>query len=285
MARRLLVTRGTKAEESASEPLAQEERIVSTEADRTLQDFDRDGYTIFRNVIDPGLIAEASDHVAWLHARYPDRLGEDLATELVAGDPFWVRLVGDDRLLDIAELFLGPDLALFASHYISKPPFAGKAVLWHQDGAYWPLEPMRVITLWLAVDESTPENGCMRVIPGSHKDALHELRQRDDVDNVLGSESAVTVDESKAVDLVLSPGDVEVHHPNILHASDANTSPRRRCGLTIRYIPTSTRITSEEQPFVSALLLRGEPGVNVYQPFPTYVAGEHMPFAGAGDRA
>ncbi|MEU4223625.1 phytanoyl-CoA dioxygenase family protein [Nonomuraea sp. NPDC026600] len=254
------------------------------EVGQTLQDYDRDGYTIFRNVLDPGLIAEASDHVAWLQAKHPDLHGEDLGTELVAGDPFWVRLVGDDRLLDIAELFLGPDLALFASHYISKPPFSGKAVLWHQDGAYWPLEPMRVITLWLAVDESTPENGCMRVIPGSHREALHELRQRDDIENVLGSESAVTVDESKAVDLVLSPGDVEVHHPNILHASNANTSPKRRCGLTIRYIPTSTRITGDEQPFVSALLLRGRPGANVYQPFPTYVEGEHLPFSGAGDR-
>jgi phytanoyl-CoA hydroxylase len=165
---------------------------------------------------------------------------------------------------------------------VGEPPFSGKPVLWHQDGAYWPLEPMRVVTLWLAVDEATPENGCMRVIPGSHKQDLHELRQRDDIDNVLGSESAVTVNESQAVDLVLAPGDVEVHHPNILHASNANTSPRRRCGLTIRYIPTSTRITSEEQPFVSALLLRGNPGVNVYQPFPSYVEGEHMPFAGAG---
>ncbi|MEU8146982.1 phytanoyl-CoA dioxygenase family protein [Nonomuraea sp. NPDC048901] len=260
---------------------------MTQEADRTLQDstrlqdYDRDGYTIFRNVIDADLIAEAGDHVAWLQAKHPELLGEDLGTELVADDPFWVRLISDDRLLDIAELFVGPDLALFASHYISKPPFSGKAVLWHQDGAYWPLEPMRVITLWLAVDESTPENGCMRVIPGSHKQALHELRQRDDVANVLGSESAVTVDESQAVDLVLSPGDVEVHHPNILHASSANTSPKRRCGLTIRYIPTSTRITSEEQPFVSALLLRGQPGANVYQPFPKYVEGEHMPFTGA----
>ncbi|MEV5891410.1 hypothetical protein [Nonomuraea fuscirosea] len=60
--------------------------------------------------------------------------------------------------------------------------------------------------------------------------------------------------------------------------------PRRRCGLTIRYIPASTRITSEEQPFVSALLPRGDLGVHVYQPFRAYVPGAHMPFAGAGTR-
>jgi phytanoyl-CoA hydroxylase len=243
--------------------------------------YDEDGYVIFRSVIDPGLVAEASDHVAWLQERHPELRGEELSHELVARDPFWVRLVGDDRLLDIAALFVGPDIALFASHYISKPPFSGQQVLWHQDGAYWPLEPMNVVTLWLAVDESTPENGCLRIIPGSHKGELHELRERNDTDNVLGSESAVDVDESNAIDVILSPGDVEVHHPAIMHGSNANTSARRRCGLTIRYIPTSTRIATEEQPYASAMLLRGEPGVNVYQPRPVFVPGESFDFAGS----
>jgi ectoine hydroxylase-related dioxygenase (phytanoyl-CoA dioxygenase family) len=247
------------------------------------QRFEADGYTVYRHVLDADLIAEASDHVNWLQRVYPDRRGENLSTDLVARDPFWVRLVSDDRLLDIAETFVGPDIALFASHYISKPPFSGRPVLWHQDGAYWPLEPMRVVTLWLAVDESTPQNGCLRVIPGSHHSALHELRQRPDVDSVLGSESAVAVDETTATDLVLAPGDVEVHHPSILHSSRANTSPKRRCGLTIRYIPTSTRIVTDEQPWKSALLLRGHPGVNSYQPWPAYVPGRHFPFRGADD--
>lgn len=242
---------------------------------------DREGYLILSGVLDLDLIAEASDHVSWLQERYPDRRGEDLTHDLVARDPFWVRLVSDDRLLHIAAMFVGPNIALFASHYISKPPFVGKQVLWHQDSSYWPLEPMEVITLWLAIGPATSENGCVRVIPGSHKGEVHPLRRRDDVENVLGSESAVVIDESLAVDLELAPGDVEVHHPSIVHGSNANTSPHRRCGLTIRYIPTSTRITSAEQPFASALLLRGEPGVNLYQPWPEYRRGEHFGFAGA----
>jgi phytanoyl-CoA hydroxylase len=237
-----------------------------------LQRYEQDGFVIFRNVLDAALIAQASEHVAWLQQRYPELRGEDLDCQLVAKDPFWVRLVSDDRLLDIAEVFVGPDIALFASHYICKPPYTGRPVLWHQDGAYWPLEPMEVVTLWLAVDDSTPENGSLRVIPGSHRDDLHEIRGREDVDNVLGSESATDVDEGLAIDLTLAPGDVEVHHPRIMHGSTANTSPKRRCGLAIRYIPTSTRITSREQPFPSAILLRGKPGVNVYQPWPEPVA-------------
>ncbi|HEX8496878.1 MAG TPA: phytanoyl-CoA dioxygenase family protein [Actinomycetales bacterium] len=251
--------------------------------DRTdaLQHFEDEGYVIFRDVLDSGLIAEAGEHVAWLQERYPDRTGEELSHELVAKDAFWVRLVSDPRLLDIAELFVGPDISLFASHYIAKAPFSGKAVLWHQDGAFWPLEPMKVVTLWLAVDDSTPENGCLRVVPGSHRNALLDMRDRPDVESVLGAEIEVDVDEADAADMVMTKGSVEVHHPNIIHGSNANTSPNRRAGLTIRYIPTSTRIMGEGSALAASIHLRGAPGVNPYQPRPTYVPGDSFPFAGS----
>ncbi|WP_218060584.1 hypothetical protein [Micromonospora sediminicola] len=79
----------------------------------------------------------------------------------------------------------------------------------------------------------------------------------------------------------LAPGDVEVHHPNIIHRSEADTSPRLRCGLTIRHIPTSTRITDPEQPYPSAFLLRGKPGVDTYQQPPSFRAGEHYAYRNA----
>ncbi|MQA62931.1 MAG: phytanoyl-CoA dioxygenase family protein [Actinophytocola sp.] len=247
---------------------------------RVLDQYERDGYVIFRNVIDTDLIQEMNAHVEWLQRRYPDVRPERLGHTYMHDDPFWVRVVSDDRLLDIAEPFLGPDLAVFASHYISKPPLSGQPVLWHQDGAFWPLEPMRVVTLWVAVDHSTPENGCVRLVPGSHHRDYAALRDNTDVENVLSKDIAVDVNESEAVDIVLAPGDVEMHHPAIVHGSNANTSPLRRCGLTIRYIPTSTRITGNEQPYPSAFHLRGTPGLNSYQPRPRYVEGESMSFRG-----
>ncbi len=241
--------------------------------------YETDGYVIFRNVIDSDLIKEVNDHVDWLQARHPDVRPEQLGHIYLRDDPFWLRLVSDDRLLDIAEQFVGPDIALFASHYISKPPFSGQPVLWHQDAAFWPLDPMEVVTLWLAVDHSTPENGCVRVVPGSHRSGVAATRENTTLENVLGREIAVDVDESAAVDMILAPGDVEVHHPNIVHGSNANTSTQRRCGLTIRYIPTTTRITDPETPYPSAFHLRGARGVNEYQPLPRYDAGRHFPFA------
>ena len=245
--------------------------------------FDREGYAIFRNVLDAALIAEARQHVDWLLQENPGTRPEQLHHFLMTDDPFWVRLVSDERLLDIAEQFIGSDIALFASHYICKRPYDGQAVLWHQDGTYWPLEPMEVVTLWLAIDDADAENGCMRVLPRTQGLRLltpEELITQNDDKNVLGSGiDPAQIDEKQVVDIALRAGEVSVHHPNVIHGSNANTSARWRRGLTIRYIPASTRIITEKT-FPSAFMLRGRAvkDVNEYNPWPKYTAGKHMPF-------
>jgi ectoine hydroxylase-related dioxygenase (phytanoyl-CoA dioxygenase family) len=254
---------------------------MSLGSENLKQRYEIEGYVVVHGVLDPDLIGEAEQHVHWLLKKHPELRGEQLHTSLVRHDPFWVRLVADHRLLDIAEQFVGPDIALFASHYICKPPRTGQPVLWHQDGSYWPLEPMQVVTLWLAISDSKPENGCMRVIPRTQHLELQTTQERRDLANVLGtSMDESLVDKSKAVDVVLKPGDVSVHHANLIHGSNANTSDRWRMGLTIRYIPTTTRILKPE--VAAPFLLRGNAisGINEYLPKPEYVSGRHMPFSG-----
>lgn len=240
---------------------------TTTTPEQIRQTFDDDGYYIFRNVIDAGLVAQADRHIDWLLERHPELEPFQLAHELARTDPFWHRLIADPRLLDIAEIFLGPDLAVFATHYICKEPRTGRPVRWHQDGAFWPLEPMHVLTQWLAVTASTPRNGCLKVVPGSHTTDLLDMIAATE-DAVLPSEIPVEVDERDAVELMLRPGDVSVHHPNIFHGSDANTSELWRRGLTIRYIPTSTRILDPNA--ASPFLVRGSDagGFNTYLPRP-----------------
>jgi phytanoyl-CoA hydroxylase len=151
-------------------------RVV--DADRILARYERDGFVVVPEVLDAATVRAAGAHVDWLQARHPDRAGEDFGHDLIADDRYWIDLVSDDRLLDLAQLFIGADIALFASHYITKPPRSGRPVLWHQDAGYWPLDPMRVVTLWLAIDHSTRANGCLRVVPGSHRDGIHERSAR-----------------------------------------------------------------------------------------------------------
>jgi ectoine hydroxylase-related dioxygenase (phytanoyl-CoA dioxygenase family) len=248
------------------------------------QEYDANGYVIARNAIDAGLAQETVDHVHWLVKKYPDLRPERLHHNLLAHDPFMHRLVGDDRLLDIAEQFIGPHIALFAAHYIAKKPQTGQAVQWHQDGSYWPLEPMEVTTLWVAGTDSKIENGCMRVLPGTQNKHLIKRRELMELDTdkfVLGvGIRPDQIDESDAVDLELNAGDISVHNPNIIHGSNANTSDDWRVGLTLRYIPTSTWVNNEGH---ENILLRGEKmaGVqNVYADRPRFVEGEHMRFKG-----
>jgi phytanoyl-CoA hydroxylase len=252
-----------------------------------LQRFRTDGYAVFRNVIDEPLLAELRSHIEWLQQRSPTNFQNPELCQLhrMNDDPFWLRAASDDRLLDVAELFVGPNIALFNSSYFCKAASHGSPVLWHQDRSYWPIETEEVVTLWLAVDDSTPENGCLRVIPGSHRTTLMKSIEYPDTPNILGSGiDATSIDESKAVDIVLRAGDVSIHHPHIIHGSKPNVSSKRRCGFTARYIPTSTKIlVASGQVWPAAFLLRGGEGrksVNKYNPMPTYVAGRHMPFDG-----
>ena len=84
-------------------------------------DYNSDGYTIFRDAIDSSLVSETSAHIDWLLKKHPGTRPELLTHDLITHDAFWVRLISDKRLLDIAEAFVGSNLALFASHYICKP--------------------------------------------------------------------------------------------------------------------------------------------------------------------
>ena len=141
----------------------------------------------------------------------------------------------------------GPDMALFSSHFICKPKGNGKRVPWHEDSAYWRgmLDPMEVVTLWLAIDPSTRQNGCMQVIPYTHITGRRGFSDYDDVDpskNVFPIEiKKAQRDDARAVALELEPGQASLHDGRIMHGSEANTSNLRRCGYTMRYISAGTK--------------------------------------------
>ena len=242
--------------------------------------YEEDGFLVIPEVIDQDLLREVQGHVEWKLEKHPELSPERILHNLIVDDPFWIRLCTDSRLINLIEPLLGPDIALFAAHYLCKPAHTGKPVLWHQDANYWPLEPMEVTTIWLAGDDSTPENGCMRVIPGSHRSRAVATHSRaTETPNVLSSQVDDEVDESTAVDVIVPAGGASVHDPFLLHGSEPNRSNKRRIGLTLRYIPTTTRITSEAWP---AYMCRGNPtdGINHYPPLPKYRPGEHYPFKG-----
>jgi len=159
--------------------------------------------------------------------------------------PSLFRWLFDDGVLDIVESVIGPDIALWSSHFISKPAREGKRVPWHEDSAYWGavLDPMEVVTVWLAIDPSTAANGCMRVIPGSHVNGYSNYEAVADPSKEVFSREIVAsdFDESQAVDLVLRPNTCSLHDAKLIHGSHANQGVDRRCGYTMRYMPTHVK--------------------------------------------
>ena len=167
-------------------------------------------------------------------------------------------LVRMPDILDMVEGVLGSDILVWTSSMFSKKPASPDFVSWHQDIAYWGLEPPDIVTAWVALTDSSPDNGCMRVVPGTHKLDVVAHRDTYAADNMLsrGQEVAVEVDEAKAVDIVLKPGEMSLHHTKIVHGSNANLSSRPRQGFAIRYIAPSVRQAKGAED--SVMLVRGQ---------------------------
>ncbi len=153
------------------------------------------------------------------------------------------------EVLDLIEPLIGPDIALFASSCFNKLDGGGKRVPWHEDGSYWKSmaeNRIEVATVWLAIDPSTTDNGCMRVIPGSHResDRVHEAVS-DGADTLLPQTvRADLFDESTAVDCILQPNQCSLHDAYLIHGSNATRGKTRRCGYQMRYMPTTVKSTA-----------------------------------------
>jgi non-haem Fe2+, alpha-ketoglutarate-dependent halogenase len=172
-------------------------------------------------------------------------------------------------VLDAVEAAIGPNVMLLTTHFFCKYPqplqeqAPERFVAWHQDVTYWGLEPPEAMTAWYAVDDSDAENGCMRVIPGTHMGGIRAHGTSGRAGNMLSinQEVPVTVEEeARAVNLPLRAGEISLHHGMLIHGSNPNRSGRRRCGLTIRYVKPEVRqvaINSQGRRY-APVLLRGE---------------------------
>jgi non-heme Fe2+,alpha-ketoglutarate-dependent halogenase len=171
----------------------------------------------------------------------------------------WVyRIVSHPKILDAVESILGPNLLVWSSRWFSKMPGDKTYITWHQDATYWGLRPPNVTTAWIALSDSVPENGCMRVVPETQRGDLLPQRETYAPDNALsrGQEIAVEVDESQAVDIVLHPGEMSLHHIKIVHGSNVNASDQPRIGIAVRYLTPD--VTSEGPEREKAMLVRGK---------------------------
>ena len=180
------------------------------------------------------------DDFARLLTRYPEF--RQNCGALLTYDTTFLNYARNPDILDMIVQILGDDVAIWNSSYFGKPAHDGKRVPWHQDGEYWPIRPLANCSVWIAIDDSTVENGCLRVIPASHKARQlfkHERNPSDDLILPLELQKS-EFDESTAVDVVLEAGQISLHDVFLVHGSEPNTSGKPRRGMTLRFFPTTS---------------------------------------------
>jgi hypothetical protein len=215
-------------------------------------------------------LARLREEVDRLIARNPGVRPEQLSgahnpwgqsARLVGSEVFleFCRLPG---ILDRVEQLIGPDIVLWGSQLFCKPAGDGMPVPWHQDGQYWPIEPLATVTVRVAIDDSLPENGCMRYLPGSH--LARELVRHEVVTerHVALRLQLPEIDERLARDDVLRAGQVSLHDVYLVHGSAANRSTRRRADYAIRYMPATSRYVRDPAFPANAYAAKESPLMN-----------------------
>lgn len=217
-----------------------------------VSDYQREGYLIFDQPVLPQAKFDA------LKAYFEKILGELPSGERPEAmdvphfmHPKLLEWAFDDAILDLVQPIVGEDVVLFSTHFICKPKGNGRRVPWHEDSAYWKgvADPMEICTVWLAIDPSIRENGCMQVIPRTHRTGSKGFSSYVDVDktqNVFPTEIAPEQRQNaQRIAIELQPNQCSLHDARIMHGSEPNTSNLRRCGWTMRFASSAVKFSQQ----------------------------------------
>jgi len=165
----------------------------------------------------------------------------------------------DEKLLDVVESILGPDILVWGSTFFIKEPKTDTYVSWHQDMKYWGLSDTDgQVSAWIALNNVSQANGCMQFLPKTHLGEMVTHKDTFSDDNFLtrGQEADFTLDEEEIVHIELTAGQASFHRGKLLHASPPNHSDDRRIGYAIQFIAPHVQQNVASKDF--AMLVRGE---------------------------
>jgi len=209
--------------------------------DHLKANFDRDGFVIVGGLLPPDDFAELNRQLdRYIREVVPTLPAEDAFYDVdrsrpetlkqlhrVDQDPFFADYKNHPVWHSLAESLLGEPVTAEPPEWFNKPPGSDKGTPPHQDNYYFCLDPCSVLTIWMALDTVDDENACMRYVPGSHLGPVRPHARS----NVLGFSQSITDygpdDASQEVAIHLRPGDVAVHHGNLIHLAGANRSATR----------------------------------------------------------
>lgn len=230
-------------------------KMDKAEIDRYLAD----GFVVPKYRLPPSRVARLRSLTTQMIEDNPARRNEPIVgTHLPNGGPLgklknpraqeWMEIATDPGVLDVAEQVLGPDIVLWSTTLFYKEAKGGPATPWHRDGAYWPIEPLATATIWIAVFDSVIDNGCLRCIPGSH-------REKKIGDHIMSNAAGLIFpntlapdqfDEALAEDIKLEAGQMVVFDVYTVHGARQNLGTRHRAGYSLRLMPATSHFDHQK---------------------------------------
>ena len=199
------------------------------------------GYISPVNALTSSEAKEIRDEIEKIENKWPGALEGINRNYIHLISPIFNKICLNKNILDAVQSIIGKNILICGTTLFIKNPNEKGFVSYHQDAKYIGLEPNNWVTVWLAVTDTNEHNGCMRMLPGSHKENLKSHEQKFDDNNLLTRGQTIKgVPLNKTEPVILKAGQVSLHHPLVVHGSGLNKSNDRRIGFVIQsYIGTN----------------------------------------------
>ena len=230
--------------------------MVTKLSDDEVSRYQKDGVVAPITVMQPSVASELRRRLESAESSFPQIIGPEKRNNAHYVLACLDEIVHHDEILDAVECLIGPDIVLTNTVLFIKEPNSLHHVTYHQDATYMGLEPQNSLTAWIALTESTCENGCVRMIRGSHRLDIQQHIDTFGEGNILTRGQQIeNVDEKHAVDIELEPGQMSLHHARTIHGSRPNTTADRRIGIALQSFahPSTRQVHGQDY----ALLVRG----------------------------
>ena len=229
-----------------------------------LQQYKDEGFVSPITIFSKDKAKEIRDEIETIEKKLPGELEKAGRYNAHLISPLLDEVTHNSKILDAVQSLIGKDILVCGTTLFIKNPKEKGFVSYHQDAKYIGLEPYNWVTAWVAITDSNEQNGCMRMWSGSHKDNLKDHDQKFNEGNLLTRGQTVkNVPEQETKALILSAGQMSLHHPKTVHGSGLNKSDDRRIGFVIQsYIGSNVKQVIGKN---SVQLARGEDKYNFHE--------------------
>jgi len=202
--------------------------------------YNEDGYLIPNFTMPEKDLLEIEELHSSLVKKFPKF--KNYCPAVLLHDERFLKYSFNSEILNIIEQLIGNNFALWNSSFFAKPAFNGHATPWHQDGQYWPIKPLATCSVWLALDDATSNNGCLKFIKGSHKDKKLKKHKVNNSEKLTLNQEILKSEyiEKNSIDLILKRGQISLHDVYMVHGSEENKSSNSRRAMTMRFMPTTS---------------------------------------------